>query len=71
MPCNLICNLKLCRNQKLCINVHQKYRKDVFFAAIFCFAYIKVKDTKYKMLSDKFESSTLKLCNDKREKNLT
>ena len=27
-----------CTNQKLCINVQHKYRKDVILAAIFCFA---------------------------------
>ena len=28
-----------------------KYREDVVLAAIFCFAYLKVKDTKYIILS--------------------
>ena len=34
----------------------------------FCFAYLEVKDTKYRMLTDRFEFSTQKLCKNKREK---
>ena len=30
----------------------------MFLAVIFCFADLKVKDTKYRMLSDRFELST-------------
>ena len=38
----------------------QKYRADVVLAAIFCFAYIlKVNDNKDRILTDKFEFSTL------------
>ena len=50
------------------VNVQQKYRKDVVLAAIFCFAYLKAKDTKDRMLSDKFKLSTPKLCKNKRNK---
>ena len=41
-----------------------------FLAVIFCFAYLKMKDTKNKMLCDRFEFSTPKLCKNKRKKNL-
>ena len=44
-------NSKSRRNQKSCNNLQQKYRKDVVLAAIFCFAHLKVKDTKYIILS--------------------
>ena len=44
-------NSKSCKDQKSCNNLQQKYRKDVVLAAIFCFAYLKVKDTKYIILS--------------------
>ena len=30
-------------HHKSCINVQQKYRKDVVLVAFFCFAYLKVK----------------------------
>ena len=43
-------NSKSCRNRKLCVNVQQKYRKYVVLAAIFCSAYLKVTDTKDRML---------------------
>ena len=49
-------------------SVQQKYRKDVVLAAIFGFSHLKVKDTKDRMLSDRFEFSTPKLCKNKREK---
>ena len=58
------------QNQKSRNNLKQKYSKDVVLAAILCFAYIKVKDTKYRVLSDRFEFSTNKLCRNKREKNI-
>ena len=63
-------NSKSCRNLKLCVNVHHKYRKDVVWAAILCFAYLKVKDTEDRILSDRFrfEFSTPELCKNKREK---
>ena len=35
-----------------------KNKKDSVLAAIFCFAYLKAKDTKYRMLSNRFEFST-------------
>ena len=63
-------NSKSYRNRKLCVNVQQKYRKYVVLAAIFCFAYLKAKDTKHNILSDRFEFSTPKLCKKDREKNL-
>ena len=37
-------------------------------AAIFCFAYLKVKDTKYIILYHRLEFSTRELCKSKREK---
>ena len=43
---NKLINSKSCRNRKLSVNVQQKYRKVVVLAAIFCFAYLKEKDTK-------------------------
>ena len=56
-------NLSIPNHEKLSVNVQQKYRIDVVLEAIFCFAYLKVKDTKYKMLSDRlFDLSTPKLC---------
>ena len=59
---------KSCRNRNLRVNVQQKYRKDVVLAAIFCFAYFKnIKD---RMLSDRFELSTPKLCKKKLKKSL-
>ena len=36
-------------------------------AAIFYFAYLKVNDTKDRMLTDTFEFSTPKLCKNKRK----
>ena len=33
-------------------------KKDDVLSAIFCFAHLKAKDTKYRMLSDRFEFST-------------
>ena len=39
-------------------------------AAIFCFAYLKVNDTKDRMLTDIFEFSTPQLCKNKRKKKL-
>ena len=36
--------------------------------AIFCFAYLKVNETKDRMLTDIFEFSTPKLCKNKRKK---
>ena len=62
-------NSKSCRNRKLSVNVQQKYRKDVVLAVIFCFAYLKVKETKGRMLPDRFQLSTLKLCKKKAKKN--
>ena len=53
-------NTKSSRNRKLCCNVPQKYRKDVVLAAIFDFAHLKLKDTKDRILSDRFEFSTPK-----------
>ena len=43
-------------------------RTDVVLAAIFCFAYLKVNDTKDRMLTDIFKFSTPKLCKNKRKK---
>ena len=40
-------------------------------AAIVCFANLKVKVTKYRILSDRFEFSTPKLCENKWIKNYT
>ena len=57
-----------CRNQQMCVKVQQKYRKDVVLVAIFCFAYLKIKDTKESMLSDRVEFSSHKLCKNKRKK---
>ena len=34
--------------QRLCINLLEKSERDVVLVAIFCFANLKVKDTKYK-----------------------
>ena len=45
-------------------------KKNVFFALIFCFANLELKDTKYKILSDRFKFSTHKLCESKRDKNI-
>ena len=59
---NNFINYKSCRNRKFCVNVQQKYRKKVILAAIFCFAYLKTKDTKRRIVSDRFEFSTPKLC---------
>ena len=42
----------------------------VVFAAIFCFSYLKAKDTESKIWSDRFAFSTPKLCKNKREKHL-
>ena len=42
--------------------MYQKYRTDEVLAAIFCFAHLKVNDTKDRMLTDIFEYSTLELC---------
>ena len=39
-------------------------------AAVFCFAYLKVKDIKYIILSDRLEFSTHKLCKNKWDKNI-
>ena len=61
-------NSKSCRNQNSCNNMEQKYKTDVVLAAIFCFAYLKVNDTKDRMLTDIFEFSTPKLCTNKRKK---
>ena len=58
-------NSKSCRNQKLCIYFSEKSRKYVVLAAIFCFANLKVKDTEYRTLFDRFEISTPKLCKNK------
>ena len=44
-----------------------KNRKDVVLAAFFCFAFLKVKDTEYKVLFDRFGFSTHKLCKNKRD----
>ena len=44
-----------------------KYKTYVVLAAIF-FAYLKVNDTKDRMLTDIFEFSTPKLCKNKRKK---
>ena len=44
-----------------------KNRKDVVLAAFFCFAYLKVRDTEYKVLFDRFGFSTHKLCKKKRD----
>ena len=60
--------LKSCRKQKSCNNLKQKFRKDVVLVAIFCFAYLKVKDTNYIILSDRFEFSTHQLCINERDK---
>ena len=60
---NNFINYKSCRNRKFCVNVQQKYRKKVILAAIFCFAYLKTKDIKRRIVSDRFEFSTPKLCN--------
>ena len=35
-------------------------QNDVVLASIFCFSYLKVNDTKDRMLTDTFEFSTLK-----------
>ena len=59
---------KSCRSQKSCNNLQQKYRKDVVLVAIFCLVYLKVMDTKYRILSDRFRLSTHKSCKNKREK---
>ena len=37
---------------------------------IFCFTFFKVKDTKWRILSDRFEFSIHKLCKTKLEKNI-
>ena len=50
---------KSCRNRKLCIDGQPKIEKMVL-AAIFCFAYLKAKGTKSRMLSNRFEFSTPK-----------
>ena len=48
------------------MTVQQKYRKDVVLAGFFCIAYLKVKDTIHRMLSDRFQLSTPELCKNKR-----
>ena len=40
----------------------QKCRKDVVLVAIFSFAYLEVKDTKHRIVSNSAEFSTHKLC---------
>ena len=40
-----ITNSKSCRKQKLCISVHQKYRKYMNLVVIVCFANLVVKNT--------------------------
>ena len=55
-----IINSKSCRNQKSCNNLQHKCRKDVVLAAIFRIAFLDVKHTKYRILSDRFELSTHK-----------
>ena len=51
--------------------MNQKYRTDVASAVIFYFAYLKVNDTKDRMLTDIIEFSTPKLCKNKRKKKYT
>ena len=51
-------NSKSCRNRKLRVNVQQNIEKIWFLAAIFCFPNLKVKDTKDRMSSDRFELNT-------------
>ena len=46
----------------------QKYKTDMVLAVIFCFAYLKVNDTKDRILTDIFEFSTPKLCNKQAQK---
>ena len=55
------------RNNKLCVNSQQKYRKDVVLAAIFLFCLFEVKETKDRMLCDRFEFSTPSLYKNKRK----
>ena len=63
-------NSKSCRNRKLRVNVDKNIENMWFRQPFFCFLYLKVKDTKDRMLSDRSEFSTPILCKDKREKNL-
>ena len=56
---------KSCRNEKLCIYLSEKGRRDVVLAAICCFSNLKVKDTLYRALSDWFAFSAPELCKDK------
>ena len=64
---NKFYQIKSCRNKKLNVNVQQTYRKDVVLAAIF--VYLKVKDTKDRLLSDILELITPKFCKNERKKN--
>ena len=63
-------NSKSCRNRKLCVIMYNKNIewKMWFWRPLFCFAYLAVEDTKDRMLSDRFEFSTPKLCKNKRKK---
>ena len=51
-------------------NVQQKYTQNAVLAAIFCFAHLKVKNTKSGKWSYRFELNTSKLglCRNKRKK---
>ena len=61
--------LKITQKPEIVQYCNKKYRKDVVLAVIFCFAYLNVKDTEHKILSDRFEFSTHN-CKNKREKNI-
>ena len=54
----------------ICILIQFKYKKDGGLADTFLFAYLKVHDTKYRILSERFKFSTHKLCKSKRKINI-
>ena len=53
------------RNRAVICN--EKYRADVVLAAIFCFVYLKVNNTKDRLLTNIYEFSTPKLGKNKRK----
>ena len=65
-------NVNLAETMNYALMCAKKIRGFLYnLSGILCFANLKVKVTKYRMLSDRFEFSTHKLCKNKCVKNYT